>query len=132
MIGANAIKTSINEPKEEKSLLGNMDYDSLSHHSTWSLTSATLSGANPFLWQRIKMTMVILGPTEAIPTRPKLSFVEFLPPLTVATPAPKERINGTVADPVVMPPLSKINGKNALLFASGEIHTKQINKNVMK
>ena len=80
----------------------------------------------------IKIVIVMIGPTEAIPTRPKLSFVEFLPPLTVAIPAPKDKINGTVAEPVVTPPLSKINGKNARLSASGEMQTKHINKNVMK
>ena len=80
----------------------------------------------------IKIVIVIIGPMEAIPTKPKLSFVAFLPPLTVATPAPKARINGTVAEPVVTPPLSKMNGKKAFLSASGLIVTKMISKNVMK
>ena len=85
-----------------------------------------------FLETKIKIVMVIIGPIEAIPTKPKLSLVEFLPPLTVATPAPNAKINGTVAEPVVTPPLSKINGKNAFLLASGSMVIKIINKNVTK
>ena len=73
---------------------------------------------------------VKIGPIDAIPTKPKLSSCAFLPPLTIAIPAPNERINGTVAEPVVTPPLSKINGKNDFLESS--ITTNMRIKNVMK
>ena len=39
-------------------------------------------------------------------------------------------INGTVADPVVMPPASKMNGKKAWLL--GSTCNKQISKNTIK
>ena len=73
-----------------------------------------------------KVTLMI-GPIEAIPTRPKLLFLAFFPPLTVATPVPNAKINGTVADPVVTPPESKINGKKTLLsFLSLTVRTTKI------
>ena len=42
-----------------------------------------------------------------MPVIPKESLDAFLPPLTVATPAPKVSKNGTVTGPVVTPPESK-------------------------
>ena len=57
--------------------------------------------------------MVIIGPIEAKPTRPKDESRPFLPPCVAATPAPSAKMNGTVALPVVTPPASNINGKNA-------------------
>ena len=76
-----------------------------------SLTGVTLySGIEA--WNKINKAVEIIGPIEAMPTRPKESSVAFLPPLTAATPAPKARINGTVADPVVTPPASNIKGNN--------------------
>ena len=59
----------------------------------------------------INITIVKIGPIEAIPTKPKELSLDFPPPLTIATPAPKAKINGTVALPVVTPPASKMNGR---------------------
>ena len=129
-IGDNAIATSTKDPREIGpvgiNLLINAPIILGLPKEAYSVTPVV------FLDTKIKIVIVMTGPIEAIPTKPKLSFVEFLPPLTVATPAPKDKINGTVAEPVVTPPLSKINGKKALLSASGEIQTKQMSKNVMK
>ena len=65
-----------------------------------------------------------------MPTRPNESFVAFFPPQTVATPAPSARMKGTVPEPVVTPPASKMNGKS--FFLSGSIAIKAININVMQ
>ena len=78
---------------------------------------------------KIKIVTVMIGPIEAIPTKPKLSFFAFFPPRTTAIPAPNDKINGTVADPVVTPPESKINGMNDAL--EGSITTKINNMNVI-
>ena len=66
----------------------------------------------------IKMTIVIIGPIEAKPTKPNDESRLFPPPLVKATPAPRAKINGTVALPVVTPPASKINGKNGWFLGS--------------
>ena len=129
-IGDRAIATSTKEPKEFAPVGISLEINELNifglPKDAYSLTAVL------FLEIRIKIVMVIIGPIEAIPTRPKLSLVEFLPPLTVAMPTPKDKINGTVAEPVVTPPLSKINGRNACLSASGDNVINIINKKVIK
>ena len=85
---------------------------------------------NPLLLSNNNIVIEIIGPIEAIPTKPKASLVALRPPLTVAIPAPKAKIKGTVADPVVIPPESKMNGKNFLISSS--IAIKHINKKTMK
>jgi hypothetical protein len=69
----------------------------------------------------------MIGPIEAKPTKPKLSLFALLPPLTAATPAPRAKINGTVAEPVVTPPESKINGKNAFMENRSDFKMKYLN-----
>ena len=119
MIGAKAIVTSINEPILP--LVGKRAFKNLVKISVSGATEGSYGGISDLM--SIMMVMVKIGPIEAIPTKPKESFFAFLPPLTVATPAPKAKINGTVADPVVTPPLSKINGKSVLFCGSKEIRT---------
>ena len=126
-IGAKAIATSIKEPKEPASF-GNKAPKKLfkmacqnSGVSALTVTSTgawTTYGSNPAGEAKIKIIMVMIGPIEAKPTRPNELSFDFLPPLVIATPAPKAKMNGTVPEPVVTPPASKMNGRYAWFFGS--------------
>ena len=116
-IGRRAIKTSIKEPKEVE-LEGN---NAFIKFDQTGLEIVKSKFPDIFLLKIIRRVMVRIGPIEAIPTKPKESFVEFFPPLTIATPAPKDKIKGTVALPVVIPPLSKINGRKVGLSSAHKI-----------
>ena len=56
------------------------------------------------LFTMINTDIAIIGPIDASPTSPKLSSLDLWLDLTAAAPAPNARINGTVAEPVVIPP----------------------------
>ena len=122
IIGSIAIKTSINVPNEDKlcgSIVFLIELTTLSHDVELSLIVVgyidVSYAPNPpgEIHSLIRMIMVIvkIGPIEAIPTRPNESLLASFPERTVAIPKPSERINGTVAEPVVIPPASKIKGK---------------------
>ena len=57
---------------------------------------------------------IIIGPIEHNPVTPNESPLLFLPPRTLATPAPKVNKKGTVIGPVVTPLLSKLISHIAL------------------
>ena len=52
----------------------------------------------------------MMGPTEQMPTMPKLSSCEREPPTAPEMPTPSARMKGTVMGPVVTPPESNERG----------------------
>ena len=72
-----------------------------------STTFSKFLNASEFCKGKNNNITITIGPIEHNPVTPNESPLLFLPPLTLATPAPNVNKNGTVTGPVVTPLLSK-------------------------
>ena len=78
-------------------------YDSIS-----SMVFADKSPVNSLIPEKILIIKTaIMGPVEAIPTKPKLSSSDSFPALFENNPMASDEIKGTVRTPVVAPGASK-------------------------